>query len=76
MKIFALFCAAVIVLIACSQETSSHDVEWYLSHPKEHQEQLNKCKSDPGKLSGTADCINAEAAADKRATGYGVFKPK
>ena len=39
MKIFALSCAAVIVLIACSQETSSHDVEWYLSHPKEHQEQ-------------------------------------
>jgi hypothetical protein len=60
-----IFFAAVIIAVAgCSENTIVQTVDWYKEHENERKEMLAKCKSDPGQLSASANCINATKAAN------------
>lgn len=77
MNKYLLAAPVTLLLAACGDPSAeAHDVQWYLDHPDEHRAQTEKCQNDPAKLQNTPACINAEAAADKKATGYGAFKPQ
>ena len=86
MKFILLFLSTILFISGCSDKKvedtstdpniSTKTVEWYLANPDEHKAQLKNCANNPAQLSKTANCINAEAAADKKAMGYGKFKPK
>lgn len=64
----------LLVITACTPTTDpTQTVEWYLAPPTERTTQLQQCRSIPGELSATPNCINAERAetradASKRRT--------
>lgn len=64
-------------LAACSGSAPGHDKTWYAGHAAERASEVAACQADPGRLSGTRDCVNAQAAdADAHAaTFYDVRKP-
>ena len=39
-----------------------HDVAWYLEHEAEHDATKRRCKTNPGALRDTVECINADQA--------------
>ena len=75
MKPTFLFFSILFVLSGCSQEPE-RDVQWYVSHPEEHNKQLDSCENNPAKLANTSNCINAKKAAGEKAMGFGKFKPR
>jgi hypothetical protein len=40
-----------------------HDVRWYNAHAVERKSMLEKCHNNPGQLTKTPNCVNAEQAA-------------
>jgi hypothetical protein len=64
-------------LAACSRAGPGHDKAWFAIHAGERASEIAACQADPGRLSATADCVNAEAAdADAHASKfYDVRKP-
>ena len=44
--------------------TSQHDIPWYMAHDAERDTLRKKCEDDEA-LSRTADCANAEGAANR-----------
>jgi len=62
MKPFFIFMTGFF-LIACGNQT--HDVQYYLDNPDILKETVEKCRSNPGNLNNTPNCINAEEAFRK-----------
>lgn len=57
----------IILLVAvglagCARAVSAHDKAFYLAHDGNRGRELAACRSDPGGLGGTPDCVNANAA--------------
>jgi hypothetical protein len=48
-------------LVGCGEE-KIHDVQYYLDHPEERKDQIEKCRNNPGELGNTANCHNALTA--------------
>nr|WP_288467080.1 EexN family lipoprotein [uncultured Pseudomonas sp.] len=64
-KFFAVM-IAVTSLIGCKESTPVQTVEWYTTHDAERLAMIEKCKNNPGELELSANCVNAQAAADKK----------
>jgi len=47
-----------ISLVACSERTNS--VEYYTEHTNERDRKLQECRSNPGELQHSPNCINAK----------------
>lgn len=70
---FFFFCMANA---ADSEQTMT--VEWYKTHKIERVEKIAECKNNPGELSATPNCINAQKAANAitwSARGHTQLKP-
>jgi hypothetical protein len=63
--------AGIGALCACSPEppTARYTVDEYLANPQVMSETLEKCANDPGELRNDPDCINVQAAAERKDIG-------
>ncbi len=50
-----------------SESAPARGVSWYLANPDERAATLAACRDDPGGALLDADCLNARAAANRRA---------
>ena len=69
---FLLFITAA--LSGCGEHTSVQTLDWYKTHNAERTAMIKKCKTNPGELASSPNCINAkkadnEISLDKR-DGY------
>lgn len=66
-RIAALAVLSGTVMTGCLDDSTNtgpvRDVEWFKAHEEERMAVLEKCMKNPGKLQGTPNCVNAEAAA-------------
>ena len=64
-------------LAACSAPEPARDVAYYTDHAGERAAKLAACRADPGRLQGTANCVNAVAADGQVESRrfWGVSKP-
>lgn len=73
-----LVLAGVFAMLAgCSKDTSEpvQTVEWYKANKVERAAMMSKCKSNPGELAMTPNCVNAtraDSATTWGATGGGI----
>lgn len=76
MSLFWYLLASVLVARVAYAEPT-HTVDWYQQHTTERQVLLKECRSNPGELGNTPNCINAEKAENLHEgskTG-GLFPP-
>lgn len=54
----------VLGLTGCTKEALDpvQTVEWYKTHDTERMAMLQKCHNNPGQLTSTPNCVNAQAA--------------
>jgi hypothetical protein len=59
-----LFLPPMLLLVAAgpSYAAAQHDVPWYMANSDALQSELTACETDPGDISSTPDCVNADAA--------------
>jgi hypothetical protein len=65
MSILLVVAAPLALLAGCKSEKPPEvvqTVEWYKANRTERTEVLAKCKSNPGELAATPNCINATRA--------------
>lgn len=62
MKKLITFLFAAVILVGCGENTPVQTVDWYKAHAEEREEMIAKCKSNPGELAASANCINAQQA--------------
>lgn len=62
MKGLALSLVIAAILAGCGENTPVQTADWYKAHDKERREMLAKCKSSPGELSASPNCVNARSA--------------
>ena len=56
---------ALSILAGCKDKPAAEvvqTVDWYKAHRAELDEVMKKCKSNPGELGSTPNCINAREA--------------
>ena len=59
------------VMAACSPAPPTHAKAYYTAHTQERAAALLTCQADPGRLSTTPNCLNAQAAeADAHAQHF------
>lgn len=58
---------ATLSLTGCEKKASEvvQTVEWYKEHKAERIAMIEKCKSNPGELAATPNCVNANRAASQ-----------
>lgn len=62
-KVFLIAILASIVLTGCLEKDESvKTVEYYKQNTSEMLEKIKECKSNPGELEHTPNCINAGKA--------------
>lgn len=65
-KMEAMMLVAAVALTGCGVDENPKEVvqsvEWFKEHPAEREAQLAKCKSNPGELAATPNCVNASRA--------------
>ena len=69
----------VMALTGCKEDQPAEKVEsvdWYKAHDAERIATVNECKSNPGELAGTPNCINAKSAHDQTVFGSKNFAVK
>lgn len=70
MKGFVIFsmCLLMAMLSACDKKEETRSVEWYLQpeNKSEWEAKLEQCKSNPGELRNSPNCINARKAFDRQ----------
>ena len=60
----------LFVVTACAPDPDpTQTVDWFLAHPTERADRLQQCRSTPGELSATPNCINAERATTRADAG-------
>ena len=63
MRKLALSLVVAAVLAGCSDPAAPvQSVDWYKEHATERADRLTQCRANPGELSETPNCINAERA--------------
>jgi hypothetical protein len=63
MKIIHFLLACILFgLSACDKTEEVKTVDWYLSNLDAMKAKVSECRSNPGQLRGTPNCINAERA--------------
>jgi len=73
MKQLTVILLVAAALSACGEQT--HDVQYYLDHPKERAAKLAACKNNPGDKRLAPNCVNAKEALHKaRFRGDGMPK--
>jgi len=64
------------VLVGCTEPAEPvQSVDWYKEHATERADRLAKCRANPGELSETPNCINAERAESLAALYAGCHPP-
>ena len=69
----------VMALTGCKEDPPAEtvqSVDWYKAHDAERIETVNRCKTNPGELAGTPNCINAKSAHDQIIFGSKNFAVK
>jgi len=63
--------ACIAALCACTPEPpkARYTVDEYLANPQALDEALQRCTKNPGELQSDPDCINVQAAAERRDVG-------
>lgn len=61
-KLSVLLFFAAIALVGCKDTDPVQTVDWYKTNAPERAEMLAKCKTNPGELATTPNCINANRA--------------
>lgn len=65
--------SASIGSFGCSREEEpARTVTWYQQHADERKAMVTRCADDPGRLSQTPNCVNAQQA--ESIEGIGSFK--
>ena len=64
MKKLALFLVVAAVLAGCGDNTPVQTVDWYKAHEAERTAMIAKCRTTPGELDASPNCINATTAAN------------
>ncbi|HEU5407041.1 MAG TPA: EexN family lipoprotein [Nitrospira sp.] len=69
-------------LTSCTREAwdPDQDVQWYKTHETERKSMLAKCHNNPGQLTLTPNCVNAEQAwkevmATSTRSSFDTLKP-
>lgn len=67
----ALVFSCIAALCACNPEPpkARYTVDEYLADPQAMTQALEKCTSNPGELRNDPDCINVQAAAQRKDIG-------
>ncbi len=63
--VMMLAAVAALALAGCKEDKPQEvvqTVEWFKEHKAEREAQLAKCKSNPGELAATPNCVNASRA--------------
>ncbi|MFU2883526.1 EexN family lipoprotein [Pseudomonas aeruginosa] len=64
--VMILAAVAALALAGCKEDEKPQEVvqtvEWFKEHSAEREAQLAKCKSNPGELAATPNCVNASRA--------------
>lgn len=66
MKKLTLVLVVAAVLSGCDENTPVQTVDWYKAHDTERAEMIAKCKSSPGELAASPNCINAQKAQNEK----------
>lgn len=75
-KFARLVCAGLISamgVLACQQShlpQPAKDVDYYRLHALERRTRVSECARDPGNLSDTPDCVNAQRAEELEGIGH------
>lgn len=64
MKKLSIFLVVMAALAGCGEKTAVQTVDWYKEHEAERLEMIEKCRSNPGELGASPNCINAIKAAN------------
>ena len=62
--VMMLAAVAALALAGCKEDKPQEvvqTVEWFKEHKAEREAQLAKCKSNPGELAATPNCVNASS---------------
>ena len=81
--IFLVVAGILSMLVGCNEDKETtpevvQSVEWYKAHKPERDVVLAKCRSNPGQIGATPNCINAsraESATTWGAKGSGIKTP-
>jgi len=63
--VMMLAAVAALTLAGCNEDKPQEVIqttEWFKEHSAERDAQIAKCKSNPGELSATPNCVNAGRA--------------
>ena len=61
-KLSTLLLLAAVALAGCNETDPVQTVDWYKTNASERATMLAKCKSNPGELAASPNCINANRA--------------
>lgn len=75
MKKLSIVLAIAAILSGCGESTPVQTVEWYKEHDAERRDMLTKCKSNPGELENSPNCINAQQAENEKAASRRGLSP-
>lgn len=53
-------------LVGCGADTPVQTVDGYKPHDAERKEMIARCKSNPGELTASPNCINAQQAQNEK----------
>ncbi len=60
---------AMVIVTACTPDTSKYTVAYYKEHKDERKAKLEQCNNDPGRLRNDPLCVNAHEADFKDSIG-------
>ena len=66
MKKLSLVLVVAAALAGCGENTPVQTVDWYKAHDTERKAMIAKCKANPGELSASPNCINAQQAQNEK----------
>ncbi|MCO8590377.1 EexN family lipoprotein [Burkholderia multivorans] len=66
MKKPALSLVILAFLAGCGESTPVQTVDWYKTHDTQRKDMIAKCKSSPGELAASPNCINAQQAQNEK----------
>lgn len=66
MRKLIFFLLVSVVLAGCGENTMVQTVDWYKDHDAERKDMIAKCKSSPGELAASPNCINAQQAQNEK----------
>lgn len=63
---FLFLAGTMSILVGCQDKMEAvQTVDWYVAHETERKQMLSKCANNPGELSMTPNCMNADVAANR-----------